>query len=139
MGMFVSVTTVLAEDVNDISAIEKTARTYMESWYQGDAEKMGEVLHKDIAKRSLQPGDSENNDLRKITASDMISWTRSGYGKPLWTNDMDIKVTVLDFRNNIASVKVITKHYYEYLQLSKIDDKWLIINALYEKTPSTGQ
>ena len=133
MTMFISAKTVPADNANDISAIEKKARDYMEAWYNGDAKKMEAVLHKELAKRSMNPEFGAKMDLRLTTASDMISYTKSGYGKSLWTKDMDIEITVLDFRNNIASVKVITPHYYEYLHLIKIDRKWVIVNALYGK------
>ena len=36
---------------------------------------------------------------------------------------MDIEVIVLDYYKNIASVKVVTKDYYEYLHLIKTDKK----------------
>lgn len=134
--VFISATMALADNANEILAIEKTARDYMESWYQGNAKKMGEVLHKELAKRSLKQGFGDKMELRQTAASDMISYTKSGYGKSLWTKDMDIEVTILDFRYNIASVKVISQHYYEYLHLIKIDEKWVIINALYEKNTS---
>jgi Putative lumazine-binding len=94
---------------------------------------MKESLHKNLAKRSLTSGNSDRKDLRLTSASDMISYTKSGYGKSLWTKDMNIEVIVLDYYKNIASVKVITKHYYEYLHLAKADKKWVIVNAIYEK------
>ncbi len=51
----------------------------------------------------------------------------------LWENDMNIEVIVLDHFKDIAAVKVITKHYYEYLHLVRLGKKWVIVNALYEK------
>lgn len=131
--MFISATTALADNTEEILAIEKTARNYMASWYQGDAKKMEAVLHRELAKRSLQSGYGPKKELRMTTAADMISWTKSGYGKSLWSKDMDIEVSVLDIYNNIACVKAVTKDYYEYLHLLKIDGKWVIVNALYDK------
>ncbi len=133
MTLLISATIVMADNANDILAIKKAATDYMESWYQGDVKKMTEVLHKELSKRSLQPGYGDRKDLKLTSAADMISYTKNGYGKELWIKDMNIEVTVLDFRNNISSVKVITPHYYEYLHLVKSDEKWVIINALYEK------
>ena len=93
---------------------------------------MKNSLHKKLAKRSLELGYGGKKQLRLTSASDMISYTKVGYGKRLWTKDMDIEVIVLDFYKNIASVKVVTKDYYEYLHLAKTDKKWVIVNAIYE-------
>ena len=73
------------------------------------------------------------NELRHTTASDMVSYTRSGYGERLWQQGLNIEIVILDCYKDIASVKVTTPHYYEYLHLAKMEDKWVIINALYEK------
>jgi len=132
MMLLIWVPTVQADSENDISAIKKTATTYMNSWYQGDARGMKASLHKKLAKRSLK-GMMGENELRHTTASDMVSYTKSGYGERLWQNDLNIDVIVLDYFKNIASVKVTTPHYYEYLHIAKIEGKWVILNALYEK------
>lgn len=52
---------------------------------------------------------------------------------------MDIGVSVLDIYNNIDCVKAITKDYYEYLHLLKVDEKWVIVNALYDKNRPAGK
>jgi hypothetical protein len=116
-----------AGSADEITLIKQTAKNYMESWYQGDGDKMKASLHKKLAKRSLKDG-----ELRQTKASSMVAWTREGWAKGLWRDGMNIGVEVLDFYKNIASVKVISYHYYEYLHLMKIKDRWVIINALYE-------
>ena len=93
---------------------------------------MKESLHKKLAKRSLK-GMMGEDELRHTTASDMISYTKSGYGERLQQKDLNIEVIVLDYFKNIANVKVTTPHYYEYLHIAKIEGKWVILNALYEK------
>ncbi len=75
--------TAKANDANDIAQIKQTAKNYMEAWYQGDAAKMEESLHKELAKRSIKPGHVDQKSLRLTYASDMVSYTRSGYGAPL--------------------------------------------------------
>ena len=126
------ITTVHADEPAEIAAIKKTALDYMQSWYRGDAQTMKACVHKKLAKRSLvgffgEPG------LRHTTASDMIRYTDIGYGTSLYRKGQKIDVRVLDYYKNIASVKVTSLHYYEYLHLAKIDGKWVLLNALYEK------
>ena len=131
MMLILTVSTVQADSSDEILAIKKTAMNYMESWYQGDANRMEESLHPKLAKRSLKSINGKIK-LRQTTASDMVNWTGSGFGKSFWSNTHKIEIVVLDFYKSVASVKVITPDYWEYLHLIKIDEKWVIVNVLYE-------
>ena len=116
---------------DDISAIVDTCRDYMYGWYLGDEERMEKSLHPGLSKRSLRTSPSGVTEMRHTTASDMITYTRHGYGKHLWRKGSDIEVVILDQFQDIANVKVITPHYYEYLQMVRIGGHWLIVHALY--------
>ena len=133
--LFLFVPKMQADNTDEIAAIKETAFNYMDSWYQGDKKRMKLSLHKKLAKRSLQYFPSGKKDLKHTKHSEMVMYTGAGYGKELWCENLGIEVIVLDFYKNIASVKVITPDYYEYLHLAKMDDKenkWVIINAIYE-------
>jgi hypothetical protein len=129
---------VQAKSVDDLSAIRETSMNYMESWYKGDEKRMEDSLHVELAKRCLREGPNGVKELRHTTAPDMVFYTESGYGKKLWQKKYTIEVIVLDFFQNIANVKIITPHYLEYLHLVKIDENWVIVNALYENTLPTS-
>lgn len=128
-----SLSTVDAIGQDESASITETALNYMEGWYQGDAKRMKASLHKKLAKRSLQEGYGNKRTLRLTSASDMVAYTQHGYGTGLWRKGMQIEVIILDHFKDIASVKVVTPHYYEYLHLAKTDDAWVIVNTLYEK------
>ena len=128
-----TIPSVFAYGVDDSTLIAETARNYMEAWYEGDARKMKKTLHKKLSKRSLKTGLTKgNNTLVFTSASDIISYTRGGYGKQLWVEGLKIEVKVTDQHRNIARVLVKTPDYYEYLHMVKIEQGWVIINALYE-------
>ena len=118
---------------DETAAITETALNYMEGWYKGDASRMKASLHKKLAKRSLQESYGGRRMLSHTSASDMIAFTRGQYGTALWRKDLAIEVVVLDQSRHIASVKVVTPHYYEYLHLAKTERGWVIVNTLYEK------
>lgn len=136
--LLLSLSTVSANSQDETAAITETALNYMEGWYQGDVKRMKASLHNKLAKRSLQEGYGSKRELRLTSASDMIVYTQHGYGTGLWHKDMKIEVIVLDYFKDIASVKVITPDYYEYLHLTKIEKEWVIVNTLYEKNRPTG-
>lgn len=136
--LFLFISAAQADNPDEISAIKETAFNYMDSWYKGDSKRMKESLHKKLAKRSLQKSASGKKTLGVTSASDMIWYTKGGYGVNLWKDGLNIEIIVLDHYKDIASVKVITPHYYEYLHLIKLKSKWVIINALYDSNSPTS-
>ena len=105
--VFVYVSIANANDADDTEGINETALNYMEGWYKGDVKRMKASLYKKLAKRSLRVSGNGKISLGQTSASDMIAFTRAGYGKNLWRKDLTIDVIVLDQTENIASVKVI--------------------------------
>jgi len=46
---------------------------------------------------------------------------------------------VLDIADSIASAKVVSEPFVDYLHLAKLDGRWSIINVLYEdREPESG-
>lgn len=61
---------------------------------------------------------------------------RSGDGKATPKEKQLKAITVLDIYGNIASVKLETPAWVDYMHLAKFNNEWLIINILWElKTP----
>jgi hypothetical protein len=45
-------------------------------------------------------------------------------------------VTILDVYDNVAMVKTMSAEYVDYLQMGKVNGKWIIINVLWtEREP----
>jgi putative lumazine-binding protein len=53
----------------------------------------------------------------------------------------DLAISILDLADNVASVKVLSEPFVDYLHLARLDGRWSIVNVLYEDRepePSTG-
>jgi len=50
--LFLSIVSAFAADNKELVLIEQTARNYMEAWYEGDAGKMKQSLHKNWPKEA---------------------------------------------------------------------------------------
>ena len=113
----------------DLQAIIQTATEYFQSWFAGDAERMRSVLHPALAKRRVRDPSTGSLDLAEDPAEALIGETASGEGAAFHPRQ---DVTVLDAFRNMATVKVTSQPFVEYLHLSRFGEKWLIVNALYE-------
>lgn len=112
----------------DVDAVIAVATGYFESYFHGDVEGMRSVLHPDLAKRARDPGTSESA-LDQDTAEGMVDLVARG-SRP--RDEHGQEVTLLDLDGDIASVKVVSKRFVEYLHLARFGGRWLIVNALYE-------
>ena len=111
----------------EISAVEKPVRDYIEGWYDKDPERLKEGLHPDLAKRNLNTSRPEGID--QYTLSDLIALVPRYGGCRGGERIVDIEI--LDVGNSIASVKVTSNEYIDYLHLCRIKDRWQILNVLW--------
>jgi hypothetical protein len=114
----------------DVKAIEQSVTDYFESWFDGDVSRMRRCLHPRLAKR--RPPKEEETDLIEVSYDEMIEDV-SGGPKPQF--DRRITVTVLDVAGNIATAKVDSKPFDEYVHLARVGGRWLIVNTLYRWRP----
>ena len=114
----------------DLGAIVQAATDYIESWLDGDAERMRRCLHPKLVKRSVErdPTTGEG-DLDELGAEWMVEATRNGRGK---RHAREHEVMVLDAFRDIASVKVASVPYVDYLHVARFGEQWLIVNVLWE-------
>lgn len=117
----------------DIAAITRSSVDYVESWYTADAERMRCCLHPDLAKRTVKrdPG-TPTWVLRHTDAKMLVTYTQDGHGTETPVVDRTHRVSILDVFRNTASVKVVSHPFVDYLHLARFNDRWLIVNALWE-------
>jgi Putative lumazine-binding len=125
----------MAEDArtdDEIAAITAVVTDYFQSWFRGEPELMRSVLHPALSKRSpAQPG---GPDLT-LLEDDATSMAASAGRGPRPQYEHWQVVEVLDVSRDIATVKVRSQPFVEYVHLARFDGRWLIINALYLEAP----
>jgi hypothetical protein len=115
----------------EAAAIRKTALDYIDGWYTGDAARMEQALHPDLAKRIVNTDPKSGRSmLGQQSAMGLVLATRSGFGKK--TAERQEDVTILDRFQNAAVVKIVANDWIDYLQVGKFNGQWKIINVLWE-------
>jgi hypothetical protein len=129
-------TTARAQTAADAAAIRATVLDYAEGWYAGDADRMARALHPELVKRILVSDTATGQSfVQTMGASALVNGTRHGYGKSTPADRQQKDVTVLDVFGNAAVAKAVMADWIDYLQLVRVDDRWLIVNVLWERKP----
>ena len=118
----------------DIRAIIEVARDYAEGWFTANAERMERAMHPESVKRTIRHDLNENiwKVGSTLTAEAMVGYTRNGGGSKLLDHEKVFDVEVLDVFRHVATVKVSSYPYMDYLHLAKMDGRWWIVNVLFE-------
>lgn len=114
------------EPETDISAIHATVVDYVAGWYEGDVERIGKALHPDLVKRIPLP--DQPGSLREVSRERMIELTKSGGGED---PAAEFEVEVDHVYGAIATARVRSPEYLDYLHLVKTPDGWRIANILF--------
>ena len=119
-----------ADAADVVAAIED----YFLGWFDADTERMRRALHPDLAKRSFIATDDKPPLLRAVTAHLMIGWTSDGQGRETDPDARGLKITVDEIHGPIATARVDSSTYREYVHLVRTGDGWRIANTLWTWT-----
>lgn len=118
----------------DLEAIRTVARDYVEGWFDGDEERMRRCLHPELMKRTIwhDPASGDWRLGRPSSAETMAEWTRAGEGRTAVAEERAFEIVIDDVFRHIASVRVPSSPYMDYLHIAKVGDRWFIVNVLWE-------
>lgn len=117
--------------MTDHNAIRQAALDYVEGQYEGDAQRVENCLHPLLAKRTVNFDDRQKSDrLDQLGALELVQLTREGVLKDI--EPKITKVEVLDVFDTIASVRVESTIFVDYLHLGLYNGRWMVINALWK-------
>jgi len=111
---------------NDVSAVRATVTNYIEAYYTADAHRMEQTLHPHYLKHMIH-GDIR---MREWNGAQMVEGTRANNRASIPPAERTEEVSVLDVAGNIASAKLVTPGWTDYLTLLKVDGEWKILSVV---------
>jgi hypothetical protein len=127
-----------AQTAADSAAIRATALDYVEGWYEGNPQRMSRALHPELVKRIVVSDTATKQSvLQNMGATALVNGTRHGYGKSTPKDSQQKDVAILDIFGNAASAKAVMADWIDYMQLARVNGRWVIVNVLWEKKPES--
>jgi len=124
---------------HDRKEVKRVSLGYLVALQQLKPELMAEVMHPNLAKRTSYIDTKTGKVmLHETSYEEMIqyakSWNIKGDKFPKKPTN---KALILDLQGNMASVKLESDNWVEYLHLVKIHDQWKIVNLYWQYHPKT--
>jgi hypothetical protein len=115
----------------DVMGVEAAVRMYIDSWHRGDADGMARSLHVELVKRAVdRDAPVGSGAVVEVTRSEMVEWTGQGGGG---SSDAPVEIVVQHVEGDIASARVGTPDYLDYVHLVRTASGWRIVNDLYRR------
>lgn len=115
-----------ANTSDDASAVRTAVTDYSEGYFTGDAGRMEKTLHPHYLKHIIHG----NIPMREKTGPQMVAEIRRNGPVELPAGQTREQVTVLDVAGDIASAKLVTPGWTDYMTLSKVDGQWKILSVV---------
>lgn len=111
---------------DDSSAVRATVTNYIEAYYTGDARRMEQTLDPHYLKHIIHG----NIPMREKTAPEMLEEARTHGIPDIPQTQRTEQVIVLDVAGNIASAKLVTPGWMDYVTLAKSGGEWKILSIV---------
>ena len=68
----------------------------------------------------------------------LVNYTRRGFGTRTPEARRKADVVIYDITGDAAIAKLTMADWVDYLQLARVDGRWVIVNVLWERKPGHG-
>ena len=114
---------------SDEAAIRATLTDHIEGYYTGDVARLEKSLHPHYLKHTLSTSDGKLR-MTEWTGLQMVQEVRSAGASKLPLSERKEQITILDIAGDIASAKLQTGQWVDYLTLSKGNGDWKIVSVV---------
>ena len=114
---------------SDEAAIRVAVSNYIEGYYTGDAARMEKSLHPHYLKHTISDSDGTLR-MTETTGLQILQDVRSAGPVNLPASERKEQITVLDLAGDIASAKLVTAYWTDYVTLAKWNGEWKIVSVV---------
>jgi len=114
--------------------IKQVALDYIESQHNLNPEQFERAAHPTMVKRTFWTNKSTKKEYLRETFTDAMILLAETYNQngDKFPQNPTKKVIILDVFDKTASVKLIADEWIDYMHIVKLNDKWQIVNVLWQ-------
>lgn len=127
---------VFGQQQDEKKQIERAILNYVEAFYEADTTKAYESIARDLAKRGYYTPKEGGMREAKMSFEQLVHLAQRWKTNQNITSETPRKITVFEILDKIATAKVEAKWGIDYFHLAKLNDKWTIINVLWQDYPA---
>jgi hypothetical protein len=131
-----TVTAAMAQQATEKQQIERAILNYVEAFYEADTTKAYESIARDLAKRGYYTPKEGGMREAKMNFEQLVQLAQRWKVNQNITPETPRKITVFEILDKIATAKVEAKWGIDYFHLAKLNNKWTIINVLWQDYPA---
>lgn len=123
----------------DSLEIETVALDYIESQHNVKPEQFERAAHPRMVKRTFWRNKKSGKEYLRETFTDAMILLAETYNqdKDKFPVNPKKEVIILDIFDKIASVKLIADDWVDYMHIVKLNDKWQLVNVLWQFNDAT--
>jgi hypothetical protein len=114
---------------DESTAVRATVTDYIEGYYTGNAARMEKSIHPHYLKHVISVSEGTLRMTEK-TGLQMVQDVRSNGPADQPRSEQKEEITVFDVSNDMASVKLVTPHWTDYMTLAKWNGEWKIVSVV---------
>ncbi len=132
--LFLSTIYVLGQTKQDSLDIRQAALDYIESQYDVKPEKFERAAHPRMVKRTFWTHKKTGKEYLRESFRDYMILLSETYNKDgkRFSKDSKKEVIILDVFDKTASVKLVAEDWIDYMHIVKLNEKWKIVNVLWQ-------
>jgi len=120
----------------DYEAAKRAVLDYVEAVYEADPSKIERSVHHDLNKGGFFKKDAGAvYNFTSMTFTDIVELSKNYNKDSRIPEDAPKDVIIFDMTGQIASVKLVAWWGIDYMHLAKYEDKWMIVNVLWQTYP----
>ena len=121
---------------SDETAVRGTVADYIEGYYTGDASRVEKSLHPHYLKHMIITGVDEQLRIVDKTGLELVQEVRTHGPSDLPVSERNEQISVLDIKDDMASVKLVAAHWMDYMTLLKSNGRWKIVSVVLRRIDS---
>ncbi len=131
---FVLTFNVLGQTQQDSLEIKQVALDYIESQHNVKPEQFERAAHPRMVKRTFWTNKKTGKEYLRETFTDAMVLLAETYNqdKDKFPENPKKEVIILDVFEKVASVKLIADDWIDYMHIVKLNEKWQLVNVLWQ-------